>query len=75
MPQTIEAVMDKKGHVRLKEPMHLPETRRVLVTILEAEPVAMIPETALLSESALAADWTRPEEDDAWSHLQQVQSS
>jgi hypothetical protein len=26
-------------------------------------------ETALLSESALAADWLRPEEDDAWRDL------
>ena len=29
-----------------------------------------ISETALLSEAALAEDWNRPEEDDAWSHLQ-----
>jgi len=28
------------------------------------------PETALLSEPALAEDWSRPEEDEAWSHLQ-----
>ena len=28
-----------------------------------------IPETALLSETALAKDWNRPEEDAAWSHL------
>ena len=27
-------------------------------------------ETALLSEAAFAADWNRPEEDEAWSHLQ-----
>ncbi len=69
MLQTIEAVMDRKGHVRLIEPIHLPETRRVLVTILETEPVARISETALLSESALAEDWTRTEEDVAWSHF------
>jgi uncharacterized protein (DUF433 family) len=28
--------------------------------------------TALLSEQSLAEDWNRPEEDEAWSHLQQV---
>jgi hypothetical protein len=39
---------------------------------LEYEPVISIPETALLSEQALAEDWNRPEEDAAWSHLQQV---
>ena len=27
---------------------------------------------ALLSESALAVDWSRPEEDEAWSHLQRA---
>ena len=27
-------------------------------------------ETALMSEPALAEDWLRPEEDEAWSHLQ-----
>ena len=32
-------------------------------------------ETALLSEAALAEDWNRPEEDAAWAHLQQDQSS
>jgi hypothetical protein len=37
------------------------------VTILEEEPVA---ETALLCEAALAEDWNRPEEDEAWAHLQ-----
>lgn len=29
-------------------------------------------ETALLSEPSLAEDWNRPEEDAAWSHLQQA---
>ena len=29
-----------------------------------------IAETALTSEPALAKDWLRPEEDEAWSHLQ-----
>lgn len=28
--------------------------------------------SALLSEAALAADWNRPEEDEAWSHLRQA---
>lgn len=28
--------------------------------------------TALLSEAALAEDWNRPEEDEAWKHLQEV---
>ena len=34
------------------------------------EPVLNHSETALLSESVLSMDWDRPEEDEAWSHLQ-----
>lgn len=34
--------------------------------------ISVFSETALLSERALAEDWNRPEEDAAWSHLQQV---
>ena len=48
--------------------------RRAFVTVLADEPTITVPETALLSEAALAEDWNRPEEDAAWSHLQQVQS-
>lgn len=75
MFQTIEAVIDEQGNVRLLEPIQLPTARRALVTILEYEPLDNILETALLSESALAEDWNRPEEDAAWSHLQSAQSS
>jgi hypothetical protein len=73
MLQTYEATVDEKGNIRLIEPVALPVGRRVLITILE-EPAA-VSETALLSEASLAEDWNRPEEDEAWSHLQQVQSS
>jgi hypothetical protein len=37
---------------------------------LEEKPVINIPETALLSETSLAEDWNRPEEDAAWSCFQ-----
>lgn len=72
MIRTIEAVIDERGNVRLLEPVHLPAARRALVTILEERPAAGVAESALLSEAALAEDWNRPEEDEAWSHLQQV---
>lgn len=72
MIQTVEAIIDKNGKVRLLESVTLPEARRALVTILEEEPAKEVSETALLSEQALAEDWNRPEEDEAWSHLQQV---
>jgi hypothetical protein len=51
------------GEVRVAGP------RRALVTVLE-EPAAVPGEAALLAEAALAVDWSRPEEDAAWSHLQ-----
>ena len=70
MIQTFEAVIDEQGNVRLLEPVQLPAARRALVTILEDHPIAGDRESALLSEAALA-DWSRPEEDEAWSHLQQ----
>ena len=73
MIQTVEAVIDEQGNVRLLEPMHLPSARRALVTILEDRQVAGPSESALLSEAALAEDWDRSEEDAAWSHLQQAQ--
>jgi hypothetical protein len=72
MIRTIEAVIDEQGTVRLLEDVHLPAARRALVTILEEEPAPHIHEMALLSEAALAEDWNRPEEEAAWSHLQQV---
>ena len=69
MIQTIEAIIDENGVVRLLEPVRFDRQRRALVTILSDEP-ADGHEGALLSEAALAEDWNRPEEDAAWSHLQ-----
>lgn len=70
MIQTVEAIIEPNGRVLLLEAVQVKEPRRALVTILDDEPVTKISETALLSESSLAEDWNRPEEDEAWSHLQ-----
>ena len=67
---TVEAVVDEHGQVRLLEEVKVSGARRALVTILDETPSIGANETALLSEQALAADWNRPEEDEAWSHLQ-----
>ena len=67
MIQTIEAVIDRHGNVQLLEAIKLTTVKRALVTILDEEPVNT---TALLSEAALAEDWNRLEEDEAWQHLQ-----
>jgi hypothetical protein len=64
---TIEAEVDDQGNIRPKEPLVLTPGSRVLVTVLEPA----VSETARLSEAALAADWQRPEEDAAWSQLNQ----
>ncbi|HEX8476406.1 MAG TPA: hypothetical protein VF666_20580 [Pyrinomonadaceae bacterium] len=73
MVQTVEAIVDENGQVRLLEDVKLAGVRRALVTILEEAPNLNATETALLSEQALAEDWNRPEEDEAWSHLQSQQ--
>ena len=72
MIRTFEAVVDQEGNVRLLESVQLPTARRALVIVLDEQPALSVSETALLSESSLAEDWNRPEEDEAWSHLQQA---
>jgi hypothetical protein len=72
MLQTVEAVIDETGNVRLLESLHLSSARRALVTILDETHLITASEAALLGEPALAADWNRAEEDAAWSHLQRV---
>lgn len=72
MIQIIEAVIDEQGRVHLLEEVRMPEARRAIVTILGDAPLptVTVSETALLSEQALAEDWNKLEEDEAWSHLQ-----
>ena len=72
MIQTVEAVIDEHGGIRLLEPVQIDRRHRALVTILDEEPAPSVDEATLLSERALAKDWSQPEEDDAWAHLQQV---
>ena len=70
---TVEAVIDEAGNVRILQPIPLQGTRRALLVVLD-EPALNVAETALLSETALAEDWLRPEEDEAWSYLQRATS-
>jgi hypothetical protein len=72
MVRTLEAVIEEGGKVRLLEPIDISVARRALVTVLDEEPHAAADDCTRLSESALAEDWNRPEEDVAWSHLQPV---
>ena len=69
MIQTVEAVVDSSGRVWLPGEVRVTSPRRALVTVLE-EPAVVPGEAALLAGASLAVDWSRPEEDAAWSHLQ-----
>ena len=67
MLRTVEAVVESDGSLRLLEDIELQVGDRALVTLLGEDDAA---EAARLSEPSLAADWDRPEEDEAWAHLQ-----
>ena len=67
MLRTVEAVVENDGSLRLLEHVELRAGERALVTLLGEDDPA---EAARLSEPALAADWDRAEEDEAWAHLQ-----
>ena len=67
MLRTVEATLDADGRLHFREALKLRRSHRVLVTLLD-EPVC--DDALLLAEPALAEDWLRPEEDDAWAHLQ-----
>jgi hypothetical protein len=66
MLQTIEVEIDEQGLVHPREPAMRVPAGRALLTLLGPR----LDEGALLAERALAEDWLRPEEDEAWAHLQ-----
>ena len=73
MLRTVEAIVEKDGSLRLLEDVELRAGERALVTILGPSALgeeATSHETAILSEAALAEDWERDEEEEAWAHLQ-----
>lgn len=72
MLKTVKAKINKKGEVRLLEPVNVDKDTNAIVTVLDDEtdiskPIAN--ETALLSEAVLSKYWDRPEEDEAWKDL------
>ena len=70
MLQTIEVEIDASGQVHPLEPLIRLPPGRALLTLLDEQ----ANETALLAEAALAEDWLKPEEDEAWAHLQSAKS-
>ncbi|HEV7298816.1 MAG TPA: hypothetical protein VGN72_05575 [Tepidisphaeraceae bacterium] len=67
MLKTVEAIIDEHGNVTLAEPIELTRRSRALLTILDES--AAVDDVTRMSESGLR-DWLRPEEDEAWAHLQ-----
>lgn len=66
MRRTIEVEIDDAGGVHPIEPItKLPSGRALLSWEIPGDL-----ETALLSETSLAVDWLRPEEDEAWAYMQ-----
>lgn len=66
MLQTIEVEIDETGHIHPLEPVQPFPVGRALLTLLTPS----ADETMQLAEAALAEDWLKPEEDEAWAHLQ-----
>ena len=66
MLRTIEVEIDSAGQLRVLEPIGQLPAGRALLTLLTPERDDAI----LLAQPALAEDWLRPEEDEAWAHLQ-----
>ncbi len=74
MLRAFEGVIDQDGRLITTERIHLSKPHAVIVTVLDEITTGEANELALLSEAALARDWDRPEEDEAWSHLVQLPS-
>lgn len=69
MYQTIEAEVDSQGNIKLLEQVNLAHTKRALVILLDVQEEKQNV-TALMSESVLAKDWDKEEEDNAWAEYQ-----
>ena len=59
-----KAEIDASGQVHPLEPLIPLPPGRPLLTLLDEQ----ANEPALLAEAALAEDWLKPEEDEAWAH-------
>jgi len=66
MTRTIEVEIDEVGGVRPLQPGEKLPPGRALLTWPASDNALGL----LLSERALAEDWLRPEEDEAWAYLQ-----
>lgn len=72
MLQTFRGIIEQDGRLRTREQINLTRPRQVIVTLLDSDPAEDDFDLALMSEAALARDWDRPEEEEAWSHLEHM---
>jgi hypothetical protein len=63
MIQTVEAVIDKNGIVRLLQPVHVTTAHRALVTILEEAPGGNADEARQAAAPASVEGWSTPCDD------------
>ena len=66
----IGETIDPDGHVNTDRPLPITRTTKVILTLVIDDGAE--PDLALASEAALAKDWNREEEDEAWATLQEV---
>ena len=66
--QSIEAVIEPNGNIRLLGSVKLKMSHRAIVTILDD--ISEEAHVTFMSEASLSEDWSKPEEDNAWEHLQ-----
>ncbi|MEO5328166.1 MAG: hypothetical protein H7829_07965 [Magnetococcus sp. THC-1_WYH] len=71
MMRSYEAEIDASGRIQLSEPVRLRGPYRAIVTVLESPSEDETDKMLLrFSERSLSQDWEKPEEDEAWAHLQ-----
>jgi len=73
MIQTYQALVNKGGAVQLLQEMDIKTPKRALLIVFDEDFEESFYENSLpylLSESSLAKEWNRPEEDEAWAYLQ-----
>ncbi|MFA5803524.1 MAG: hypothetical protein WC879_02670 [Melioribacteraceae bacterium] len=66
--QSIQTIIEPNGHIRFPGNLRISKPTKAIITFLEEE--SKLRFTELVSEKSLAEDWNKPEEDEAWAHLQ-----
>ncbi|MBF0602328.1 MAG: hypothetical protein HQL07_01400 [Nitrospirae bacterium] len=71
MMRSYEAEIDASGRIQLSEPVQIRGPCHAVVTVLESPSEDETDKMLLrFSERSLSQDWEKPEEDEAWAHLQ-----